>query len=690
MKVVKWIKNPIKKGLKRNFCLVIVIGIVAYLSKLMKKAAPIAAACLVVAIPLAGICTINVVSAQEDNPSQYQAIDLPLIEQQEPDFVSIFSESKVHKVGDELYYFKGYGIPLKKIGPYGNRFFYYDTAPLIYGEDYCTQQYYSTLLAILMEAELDTNSKYSIHNEDFLNKYCDSLLSDAKRGLKVAGESMMPTPEGLILNKISKGVYGDISDINTATQIGVILNNMTETSVKMLEETRKTSSTAKPYEYNPYNWKIDGVKRDAVTYYTLKGERIKRRAEAERNEEIKNAYKSLHLVPTSNRLIWYLKDSGGNQLDFITNTGMDKYLNDYGLSLPEALDFIDMHITPEEKRNLAKIKEIARDTYFKTTSGELVALPPTYKAEEISNDPSPYKYLGSSGPFVTQLRKVSFNYQQFVLEDTYVRVPAPMVPYITYYTPEEFQNYLDDLVYEIKNIPPELRKEGHNKRKEYFNLWHKERVNLPSGISKKEYNLWQKELLRKILQPTTPKEEPEKTLDFEIWKEIEGYIQPEPDSEKKRYHAFFFGPTELPYNDHRKELNDQAECYIDSLWDGMHRNLSAVPALKTLKIAGENYIQIKVNETYYAFVPEPEEIWDSKELQKSVHCYIDNMINERQKSVEEQEAFNSQQENIPTSTPAPVTPKPSSSPTKELTPGFEVIFAIVGLSVMAYLLRRRK
>jgi PGF-CTERM protein len=665
-------KLPIKKELKWIFRLAIAIGIVAYLSKFAKKAAPVAAACLVASMPLTGI-GVNVASAQEHNSSQYPVVDLPLIEQQDTEFTVSCHEYKVY--------------------PYGRQSRIVDIDPYYYKEECIRQGYYSTLLAILMEAEQGKNSEHSIYNEEFLNKYFDSLRTDAKRAGKIAVKSIIPTPEGQILNEISKGVYGDISDINTAAQLGVILNNMTKTSAKMLEETRKTDSTVKSYEYDPYNWKIDGVRRDAVTYYTLREERIKDNYHVfkgydrpVRNKELKNAYNSLHLVPVVGRGNWHLKDSKGDAIDFIS---VEHYPKSYGLSLPEALDFIDVPITPREQEELAKIKGIARGTYIKTISGELVGLPPTYQAGEISADPSPYKYLGSTGLFVTQLRKVSFDYQQFTLNANYIRVPAPMVPHIKSYTSEEFRNYLDDLIYEINNPPSEL-KEGGSPREEYFNLWHKERANIPSGISKEEYNLWQKELLKKILQPSIKEK-----IDFEIgyeWNHMYSKI-PELGLEVKEYHVFFFRSNEPSgyKNEHYEEQRSQAEYHIRNLSNEIYRNRLEMPSLKILDIGGESYIQMKVNESYYALLPEPKEEWDFEELRKSVHHYIENTIIEHRKLQQQvHESPTDQQENIPTPTPALLTPKPSSSPSKELTPGFEVIFAIMGLLAVAYLLRRRK
>lgn len=75
----------------------IAIGIVAYLSKLVKKAAPVAAACLVASMPLTGI-GVNVASAQEHNSSQYPVVDLPLIEQQDPEFTVSCHEYKVYTI----------------------------------------------------------------------------------------------------------------------------------------------------------------------------------------------------------------------------------------------------------------------------------------------------------------------------------------------------------------------------------------------------------------------------------------------------------------------------------------------------------------------------------------------------------------------------------------------------------------
>ncbi|NQE46584.1 hypothetical protein C5S31_11240 [ANME-1 cluster archaeon GoMg2] len=184
--------------MKWNFCLTIVIGIVAHLSKFAKKAAPVAATCLVVIMPLTG--AVNVASAQEDNSS-----------------ADIDSEMLLDFTG-------GY---------------YANIATVSLGDI----ELYEHLVCILWEARENVqhpSSRYSIvYNNNAFDKYLDSIVSDAQRAGETGVKSFIPTPEGTVLDTITKGAYGEISQINTIAQMGWYMQNISKTSAKMLEETRK-------------------------------------------------------------------------------------------------------------------------------------------------------------------------------------------------------------------------------------------------------------------------------------------------------------------------------------------------------------------------------------------------------------------------------------------------------------------
>ena len=145
----------------------ILIGIVAYLSNFAKKAVPVAACGLVIAMPLAGIGAVNVGSAQEDNSSTNFDSNMLL------------------------------DIPGRYSPP--NRDAYAITA------------------CILWEAREDVgnpSSSYSIiYNNNAFDKYLDSILKDAQKAGETGVKSLIPSPEGKVLDTITKGAYGEISQI---------------------------------------------------------------------------------------------------------------------------------------------------------------------------------------------------------------------------------------------------------------------------------------------------------------------------------------------------------------------------------------------------------------------------------------------------------------------------------------------
>lgn len=419
-------KLLIKKEIKWTFCLAIAIGMVVYLSKLVKTAAPVVACGLVIAVPLAGI---GAVSAQGNN------IDLPELpsigHHHYPYYVFPYQTVKYNEHIKEVY-----NTPT-------STYFVFAESSNVFKEP----DVYSVYIKALELANRPT-SHYSVYkDEELLKKYLDSIQSDAERGLKIGVKSLIPSPEGMVLDELTKGAYGKIFNINTIAQLGTIVQNMSETSAKMLEETRKNPGVRKSIS-NDLNGRQREALDDAIIFYTIAGE-------DETVEKYKEKYKEIGKRKS-------ILDVG---IKF--NPEVKSYVSRYGLTLPEKLDYVKVPITPQEKSELKEIKRKAFDTwkrsyikyyinpgFFFLKGGKddfciyfgfnFLKCDRDWKAPH-----STFITFGEDDKFLIDtsydLLQTSYWYHQFLIEDDHIFVPVPMVDKVKLFTAEGFKNYIDNM-----------------------------------------------------------------------------------------------------------------------------------------------------------------------------------------------------------------------------------------------------
>lgn len=428
---VKWIKKPIKKGLKRNFCLVsVIVGITVYLSKFAKKAAPFATACLVAAMPFAGIGGVNVASAQEDNSSQYREINLPEIQGMKDTYtVGLYIESNII-LTPEVCNNKSISKSCWQDSIYGK------TSMGKIGER--EMSYYKTLAKLLQKSNEEISnpsSSYSpVYNEDMFNKYLDSIVSDAQRAGETGVESLIPSPEGQVLDTISHGTYGQVSQINTIAQMGWYMQNMSKNAGKMLEETRKsperTAEFSKSIDYS-FDRKIDDVMSNFRSYYLINyGFEPTDSAVGlvkSFDDDIKEIWKThpRYVHEYCNPLFGY-SAFGINKIpqydvdNFLLNT----YADLYGYSLPPSLDFVEIPITEEEKQDILEIRKIIE------------------KNKEIEKNLPENRYSKELGE---TLDRADYWYNHIAFKPNTLIVSSVMGRKIKGYTPKEFQDYINYL-----------------------------------------------------------------------------------------------------------------------------------------------------------------------------------------------------------------------------------------------------
>lgn len=441
-------KQLVKKELKRNFCLIIVIGIAVYLSKFAKKAVPVAAACSVVAMPLAGIGAVNIASAQEDNLGQYPVIDLPAVSKNVEDTYPLraylqfrifnkdeYDRQKWQDILERKERWKKYDWLRKEN---------VDISMVKIAENDIS--YYSTLAKILQKSSEEVNnpkSSYSpLYSNKRFNKYLDSIVSDAQRAGEAGVESLIPSPDGQVLDIISHGAYGQVSQINTIAQMSWYTQNISKTAIKMLEETRKSpEESTKVSESMRYGFdkRIDEVMSDFQAYYLINQgfEPIDTpvglvKSFDEDVLEVQNSMSRNSSGPT--RRAWgycygfsaFGKKKFEGEYEYarhrIKNWVLDTYLDKYGYSLPEELDFVRVPITEEEKQDIIEIKKIV------DTNKEIVKTLPENKYS---------KDLGIT------LNKADHWYNYIAFKPNTVIVSSVMGRKIKKYKPEEFKAYVD-------------------------------------------------------------------------------------------------------------------------------------------------------------------------------------------------------------------------------------------------------
>ena len=437
-------KQLVKKELKRNFCLIIVIGIAVYLSKFAKKAVPVAAACSVVAMPLAGIGAVNIASAQEDNLGQYPVIDLPAVSKNVEDTYPLraylqfrifnkdeYDRQKWQDILERKERWKKYDWLRKEN---------VDISMVKIAENDIS--YYSTLAKILQKSSEEVNnpkSSYSpLYSNKRFNKYLDSIVSDAQRAGEAGVESLIPSPDGQVLDIISHGAYGQVSQINTIAQMSWYTQNISKTAIKMLEETRKSpEESTKVSESMRYGFdkRIDEVMSDFQAYYLINQgfEPIDTpvglvKSFDEDVLEVQNSMKGYSSIWLRGPWGLYYGFSALGQKEItlwksgVKNWVLDTYLDKYDYSLPEELDFVRVPITPEEKQDIIEIREIV------DANKELVKTLPENKYSE---------ELGET------LEKANYWYNNIAFKPNTVIVSSTMGRKIKEYKPEEFKAYVD-------------------------------------------------------------------------------------------------------------------------------------------------------------------------------------------------------------------------------------------------------
>ena len=428
----------------------IVIGVVAYLSKLVKKAAPVFACGLIIAMPLAGIGGVNVASAQEDNSIQYPAIDLPDILKNVEDTYSLKAYVEIKDVRIPSSYsrenegerrwqdlldgkeeWERYDWVLNRN---------VDISMVKVAENDIS--YYKTIAKLLQkqkEERCDLNSpSCPLHNSETFDRYLNSIQRDAKRAAKTGAESLIPSPEGMTLDKLTEGIYGKASEINTIAEMGWYLQNISQNSARMLEEVRKNpekaSKVSKNLGYN-FDRRIDEVMFDFQAYYLINQgfEPIDTpvglvKSFDEDVLEVQNSMKGYSSIWLRGPWGLYYGFSALGQKEIrlwksgVKNWVLDTYLDKYGYSLPEELDFVRVPITPEEKQDIIEIREIV------DANKELVKTLPENKYS---------KELGKT------LKKADHWYNYIAFKPNTVIVSSVMGRKIKEYKPEEFKAYVD-------------------------------------------------------------------------------------------------------------------------------------------------------------------------------------------------------------------------------------------------------
>lgn len=110
-----------------------------------------------------------------------------------------------------------------------------------------------------------------------IQTFLDSIVSDFRKAGKAGLEGITPSLKGQIADILTKGVYGEISNINTLAKMTYYITNASETAGKMLEETRyggfkekRPKKIGSPID-KLVNFKIQKLIDDSYYYQKLMG-----------------------------------------------------------------------------------------------------------------------------------------------------------------------------------------------------------------------------------------------------------------------------------------------------------------------------------------------------------------------------------------------------------------------------------
>lgn len=448
--------------------------------------------------------------------------------------------------------------------------------------------------------------------------------------------------------------------------------------------------------------RLQEIPNDAVIFYELEAERggdknTNKIKEAYKNGDIKCKYDDTDKwgEPLKKPIIrCSLKDPEGESFeDYIFRVGRDGYYkakDKFGSKdlLPPDLDFVSVPVTSQEKIELQKIKNEARE-YL-----DLV--------DEKSGE-----------PFLDDLERVAFAFQQFKIEGNRVIVPKAMAPYITSFTYDEFCDYTTGLAYEINNFPKELS--SVEEKRIYFKFWKYYLSDLEPGTS--EYNELRDKIIKDIKNPKFvdlwKKYKGNSSIDVEniyyseledkIEKEISETLYVEPlfrvGGKEKEINLYFFVPENFEED---KQFKEDAIKFAKKIW--LHR----LPTNQEILSYSErrDYTQLKIDENNYALVPE------QKDLKEKMKYYKDQgdekyfelhelYFRKYDKFIENFDKYIGTKKDIQKIKVKPITPEPEKpkktktkkskvdSPKFEL-PGFELMPGLAALGVGGEVLRRKR
>jgi len=358
-------------------------GILKKINKFVKKAAPVAAACLVAAIPVGIVGSANVASAQEDRYSK----------------ISNIPSTHVDCLSHPIVYIN---FPIVTVGNIDGCYFYA----------------HNILAGIFAESAKNPNSVCSpLYNEEQFDKYLNSILKDAQKAGETGVKSLIPTPEGEFLDTITHGAYGKVSQINTIAQMGWYLQNISKTSTKMLEEMRKVpEKNNKVFESakSAYNAELNKIVFDYNLYSTCMNTDKTNSTKLINNflGDVEAFYTAMLEENDWKDIKWIVKEECGGDYDkfkneYLKNYILQKYIDEYGYELPPGEGFTTIAATPE---NL-KIMEIAKS--IKQKYWGYGYTPPLPIIDEERDD---YIYLGNLG----------YWYSCGVVEDDKIFIPLKM------------------------------------------------------------------------------------------------------------------------------------------------------------------------------------------------------------------------------------------------------------------------
>ena len=146
---------------------------------------------------------------------------------------------------------------------------------------------YASLIACLIESREhidDMSSEFSIYKSDTsdnfnkkLNEYQEKLKGYQKQVGEIAIGQIVPDPKGIVLDKLTHGVAGEISSIKTMADLGSIMLSISQDTVDLYKEACKGGTTqtrvaeVKQGICKAYNGMIIQTASDAILFNEIIG-----------------------------------------------------------------------------------------------------------------------------------------------------------------------------------------------------------------------------------------------------------------------------------------------------------------------------------------------------------------------------------------------------------------------------------